>query len=640
MATKFYLPSTGTAEQNPAWSASWYNATGFSASKLKATTSKPNSGLVTKTLTEANLTDRHFAVGMWISEPLVAQSIASGTIITCSIRCSEDNLKNNLSLHWIIRLLQNDGVTYRSNIFAFNNDGLEFATSLTSRADSITLGGAVAVSDGDRLVIEMGIGGDPASGGGSHNSTISIGETSAGADLDASDADTGADNPWVNFSNSLTFATLPTAPTDAHTDSKTDVQIVMHWTDNATDETGYKMYKNDVYIETIAAGSVSYTFIGLTASTQYDLAVKATNAFGDSAEAQLTETTNLAPTVVALNIGDVWKYGIINALQINIGDVWKTIVEMRINVGDVWKTVFTTAFSNRGYWIAGYRMTGTTLVADIDGIALDTETIIDPAAAMDIIRDGGAGFVSTTRGYVAGGQGASGDLSAIDGLQFVDETAFSLAVVLSVARDMLSGVSSATKGYALGGLQSITESAEIDGLQFSDESAFNPSATLILARHATGGFYSSTRGYCCGGATTTPTSQTEIDGIQFSNDAAINPSAALKVARQFIGSVYSSTRGYCCGGTNTTTMQNEIDGMQFDTEAAIDPAAVLSSIRRDPCGVCSTTEGYIGGGLNSEYADQNIIDNLLFSTEAISTLGVTLTVARSSMTGVQSGVAA
>ena len=94
----------------------------------------------------------------------------------------------------------------------------------------------------------------------------------------------------------------PTAPSSAHTDSKTTTQIVMHWTDNSSNETGFKMYKNDTLITTIAAGSVSYTFTGLTAGTQYDLAVKATNTYGDSAEAQLTETTlipvpNLKPRV-------------------------------------------------------------------------------------------------------------------------------------------------------------------------------------------------------------------------------------------------------------------------------------------------------------------------------------------------------
>ena len=51
------------------------------------------------------------------------------------------------------------------------------------------------------------------------------------------------------------------------------------------------MYLDDAYLETIAAGSVSYTYTGLTARTQYDLAVKATNANGDSEEAQLTEST-------------------------------------------------------------------------------------------------------------------------------------------------------------------------------------------------------------------------------------------------------------------------------------------------------------------------------------------------------------
>jgi hypothetical protein len=108
---------------------------------------------------------------------------------------------------------------------------------------------------------------------------------------------------------------LPAAPTSAHTDSKTDVQIVMHWTDNATDETGYKIYKNTTYIETIAADSVSYTFTGLTASTQYTLEVCATNANGDSTKAQLIETTTaeLGTTVYEQNTTQnsnaqmVWK---------------------------------------------------------------------------------------------------------------------------------------------------------------------------------------------------------------------------------------------------------------------------------------------------------------------------------------------
>jgi len=228
MATKFYLPSSGTASQNPAWSASWYNATGFSASKLYCYETKPNSGLSTKTLTEADVTDRHFAVGMWISRPLAAQTILNGTVITGSMQASEDNAKNNLSLHFIIRLLQSDGTTYRSTIIAFTDDVTEANSSLRSLAFTATLGGDVAVTAGDMIVIELGIGGDPASGGGSHNSTMRIGETTSGTDLAYTDADTSATAiPWVDFSQTLTYISAVPANT-SQLQTSDNVALVQH----------------------------------------------------------------------------------------------------------------------------------------------------------------------------------------------------------------------------------------------------------------------------------------------------------------------------------------------------------------------------------------------------------------------------
>ena len=114
-----------------------------------------------------------------------------------------------------------------------------------------------------------------------------------------------------------TGTTPPAAPTSAHTDSKTDTQIVMHWTDNSANETGFKLYKDDIYIETIAADSVSYTYTGLTAGTQYDLAVKATNAGGDSAEAQLTEITF---TSIVITIESIDKTSLVQQKQLSITD--------------------------------------------------------------------------------------------------------------------------------------------------------------------------------------------------------------------------------------------------------------------------------------------------------------------------------
>lgn len=205
MATKFYLPSANTARQDPAWHTTWTDSTGYTAGKFRLTTHKPDTGLVTKSIVNSSVALEYHAAGMWISEPLIRQTIASGTVITGSISCSETNAKNNLSLRWVIRLLQNDGTTYRSDVVAFADDATEFNTSLRSIAFTNTLGGNVTVGEGDRLVIELGSGGDPASGGGSHGASIVIGEASAGVDLDYSDADTGTDNPWINFSQTLTF---------------------------------------------------------------------------------------------------------------------------------------------------------------------------------------------------------------------------------------------------------------------------------------------------------------------------------------------------------------------------------------------------------------------------------------------------
>jgi len=208
LATKFYLPSTGSTDIDPAWSASWYGTTEMSPSKLAAVTTKISSADATKTLTDADLTDRHYCAGMWVSARLAAQTIAAQTI-GISIKCSEDNAKNNMFLHGIIRVVQIDGVTYRGTLLSFFEDNTEFplTASRASRYYSAT-SSALVVYAGDRIVIELGPGGDPQTGGGSHNSDMIIGDNN-GSDLDAADADTTGD-PWVNFANTLTFYTAGT----------------------------------------------------------------------------------------------------------------------------------------------------------------------------------------------------------------------------------------------------------------------------------------------------------------------------------------------------------------------------------------------------------------------------------------------
>ena len=200
MATKLYLPSTGVALVDPAWSVSWYNATSASAAKLKAVTTRIASSMVTKSMTDTDVTDRHFAFGMWVTEKLIAQAIAAQTL-TCSIKCRETSTSNNMKLHWIVRLLHDDG-TFGSSIIAFRDQTVEVSITANSRFDTLTTN-AVTALNGDRIIIEMGLGGDPGSGA-SHDSSMIIGDDSA-TDLNAASNDTGIRNPWVNFANTLTF---------------------------------------------------------------------------------------------------------------------------------------------------------------------------------------------------------------------------------------------------------------------------------------------------------------------------------------------------------------------------------------------------------------------------------------------------
>jgi len=89
-----------------------------------------------------------------------------------------------------------------------------------------------------------------------------------------------------------TVDVAPAAPTDMVTVSKTDVQVVTSWTDNSNNETGFNCYVGGVLAGTVGANIVTYTFIGLSPSTQYTFTVKATNNGVESSAATDVETTD------------------------------------------------------------------------------------------------------------------------------------------------------------------------------------------------------------------------------------------------------------------------------------------------------------------------------------------------------------
>lgn len=202
MATRFYLPSSGAAAVSPSYTAGWEDTT--IASRLKCVTTKISSAMTTVSFTDADATNRDVLFRQYVSDPIVGQVISSQTI-KFQIRAKERATTCNLFTAWNIKVVSNDGSITRGTITNMERDATEASeTTLTNRQETST-STAVTAHSGDRIVIEIGMGGDPAAGS-DHDSDISVGDDS-GTDLAENDTDTAANNPWVEFANTLTFFT-------------------------------------------------------------------------------------------------------------------------------------------------------------------------------------------------------------------------------------------------------------------------------------------------------------------------------------------------------------------------------------------------------------------------------------------------
>jgi hypothetical protein len=82
---------------------------------------------------------------------------------------------------------------------------------------------------------------------------------------------------------------LPAAPSNLSVTAISGTEIDLSWTDNATDETGFKIERSKrvntdyAQVATVGANVTSYSDTGLKKNTTYFYRVRATNANGDSA---------------------------------------------------------------------------------------------------------------------------------------------------------------------------------------------------------------------------------------------------------------------------------------------------------------------------------------------------------------------
>mgnify|MGYP000648687425 CR=1 FL=1 len=121
---------------------------------------------------------------------------------------------------------------------------------------------------------------------------------SIGQDKNDGSARTITGIPWVPAAST---PAPPAAPTNLKATAVSSSQINLTWTDNAANETGYKVERKTGsggtwgQVATTGAGATSWSNTGLSASTLYAYRVRATNAGGDSGYSNEASATTPAP---------------------------------------------------------------------------------------------------------------------------------------------------------------------------------------------------------------------------------------------------------------------------------------------------------------------------------------------------------
>lgn len=96
---------------------------------------------------------------------------------------------------------------------------------------------------------------------------------------------------------------VPASPSNLIATAVSSTQINLTWTDNSSDETGFKIESPvGTQITLTAANATSYNHTGLTCNTVYSYAVKATNANGDSGSITANATTSACAINAPINL--------------------------------------------------------------------------------------------------------------------------------------------------------------------------------------------------------------------------------------------------------------------------------------------------------------------------------------------------
>lgn len=206
MATTIYLPSSGTPPLPSLGLTGGWNARTTELIRLPCSTTKSNTALTDFQYTWWTTDSTYWCWNQYQSPPLAANTTFTLNVTTFSsvVRCLEESTSADTYRARTVVVVSGDGTVVRGVIKDVAVTGNEFSTSAkTRRAGAIYAAATVNALAGDRLIIEKGVYGLTP---GSKYALMRFGDPSATGDF-AFEEDLTTDLcPWIQFSNTFSFA--------------------------------------------------------------------------------------------------------------------------------------------------------------------------------------------------------------------------------------------------------------------------------------------------------------------------------------------------------------------------------------------------------------------------------------------------
>lgn len=219
MATRFYFGDTGQgidlgeAPFTPTPQAGWEStdwAMGiddvYVHLGLMKTVQRLNP-LTTLSFVDASAVNQDVLFYQWIGDEMTpGQVIAGFQSIKFQGLVLEDDSINNMRVALGLRILDRLGTTVRKTLIAVSRAAVEADpfTLVNRQWSTLSASGDYTTVFGDRVVLEIGMGGDPAVGG-THSSSMRFGDAAV-SDLPIDNTTTTDLNPWMEMSElDLTF---------------------------------------------------------------------------------------------------------------------------------------------------------------------------------------------------------------------------------------------------------------------------------------------------------------------------------------------------------------------------------------------------------------------------------------------------